>query len=150
MNIENITTYLKDHLAGSVAAVELLNHLITAYEGTAEAEGLIRLKEEVEGDQKLLRGLLTRFAGEENAIKKAGAWMAEKVLMLKVNTGNGDLGTLEALEVLVLGIEGKLRLWRSLEFLDVGLNLEHLQTAAMRQITEVETLRVQAARRALS
>lgn len=148
MNTGNITTYLTDHLAGSVAALELLNHLIALHEGRGDMIEIQNLKTEVEADQQLLQDLLGRFGVDENAIKKAGAWMAEKALMVKVKAGNGDLGLLEALEVLVLGIEGKLRLWHSLECVDIGLNLPQLQAAAANQIQRVETLRRQAARKA--
>src|SRR2546422_8197962 len=33
MSNENLTTYLKDHHAGSVAALELVDHLIETFEG---------------------------------------------------------------------------------------------------------------------
>lgn len=72
--------------------------------------------------------------------------MAEK--LLEVKTGSGDLGLLESLEVLILGIEGKLRLWRSLECLDTGLNLPSLQLTATSQIHRVENMRMDAAKRA--
>ena len=148
MNTGNITTYLTDHLAGSVAALELLDHLVALREGKGDVEEIQSLKAEVEADQQLLQHLLGRFGVNESTVKKAGAWVAEKALMVKVKAGNGDLGLLEALEVLVLGIEGKLRLWRALECVDIGLNLPELQTAAANQIQRVETLRRQAACRA--
>lgn len=147
MNIENVTSYLKDHLAGSVAAVELLDHLAAAASGERQAF-FETLKVEIQEDQKALRDLLGRLGVEESSFKKAGAWLAEKALHAKVSTGDGDLGDLEALEVLVLGIEGKLRLWAALECLDTGLNLPYLQAAARSQIGKVEALRLQAAARA--
>jgi hypothetical protein len=33
MNAKHLTNYLKDHFAGSVAAVELLDHLISSNRG---------------------------------------------------------------------------------------------------------------------
>lgn len=146
MNLENLTQYLKDHLAGSVAALQLMEHLIAGYADQPEAEQMQTLKTEVEADQQQLKRLLDRLGQTEGGIKKAGAWLAEK--LLEVKTGSGDLGLLESLEVLILGIEGKLRLWRSLECLDTGLNLPSLQLTATSQIHRVEGLRMDAARRA--
>lgn len=148
MNTGNITNYLKDHLAGSVAALELMDHLISIQEGKTDAGQIRALKAEVEEDQKILQNLLGRLGVDESAVKKAGAWVAEKALLVKIKAGDGDLGLLEALEVLVLGIEGKLRLWRALECVDVGLNLPQLQVAAANQIQQVEILRLEAARQA--
>ncbi|TDU69242.1 hypothetical protein EI77_02890 [Prosthecobacter fusiformis] len=150
VNTNNLTTYLKDHLAGSVAAIELLDHLITLYAGRPEADQMKGLKSEVAGDQELLKSLLDRYETHENLLKKAGAWIAEKGLQIKVKSSEGDLGLLISLEVLVLGIEGKLRLWRSLQGLDTGLDLPHLQSAAHRQIHQVEVLRLEAAEKAFS
>ncbi len=38
MNEKHLTNYLKDHFAGSVAAVELLNHLISSHRGKQKLE----------------------------------------------------------------------------------------------------------------
>lgn len=146
MNLENLTQYLKDHFAGSVAALQLMEHLVSSYADHPEAEQMQILKKEVEADQQQLKSLLDRLGQSEGGVKKAGAWMAEK--LLEVKTGSGDLGLLESLEVLILGIEGKLRLWRSLECLDTGLNLPSLQLTATSQIHRVENMRMDAAKRA--
>ena len=149
MNLENLTTYLRDHLAGSIVALEALDHLIIAFQDRPEGTQIVKLKTEVEADQAVVKALLSKLVQDESALKKAGAWMAEKLLMTKVKA-EGELGTLEVLEMLVLGIEGKLRLWRSLSCLDTGLNLPELEAGATRQIQFVENLRLQVAQRALA
>lgn len=146
----NLTTYLKDHLAGSVVALELLDHLTTAYADRPEAAQMQTLKAEIEYDQQLLKDLIERCHAHENPLKKAGAWIAEKALQMKVKPADDDFGILQSLEVLVLGIEGKLRLWRSLQGVDTGLDLPHLQSDAHRQIHQVELLRLEAAERAFA
>lgn len=149
MNLENLTTYLRDHLAGSIVALEALNHLIIVFQDRPEGPQIVELKTEVEADQAVVKALLSKLVQDESALKKAGAWMAEKLFMTKVKA-EGELGTLEVLEMLVLGIEGKLRLWRSLSCLDTGLNLPELEAGATRQIQFVENLRLQVAKRALA
>ncbi|MEN3943324.1 hypothetical protein WJU23_18635 [Prosthecobacter sp. SYSU 5D2] len=148
MNTTSLTTYLTDHLAGSVAAIQMLDHLMAVYGKRPEAVQIRTLKTEVEYDQQLLRDLMDRFEAKESPLKKAGAWIAEKALELKVNTSPDDFDILQTLEALVLGIEGKLRLWRSLQCVETGLDLPHLQSDAHRQIHQVELLRLEAAERA--
>ena len=58
MNAKLLTNYMKDHFAGSVAAVELLNHLISSHHGKTHERFFIRLREEVGEDQEVLQGLL--------------------------------------------------------------------------------------------
>jgi hypothetical protein len=158
MHIVNLTTYLNDHLAGSVGAIELLDHLIEVWEGTSLETDLGSLRAEIEADQNLLKQLLERFDTQESVVKKAGAWIAEKVMRGKMRTADtmeGELGMLEAFEVLGLGIQGKLALWTALAVAEDGqptfdLDLPNLQIRAQDQFQKVEVLRLQTARRAFA
>lgn len=119
---ENLLTYLGDHLAASVAAVEMLGSLKAAAneKHAAEIEALLG---EIEMDREALRKILRRAGGEESAIKKAGAWAAEKVALMKFkyhDLGKGSLGEFEALEMLSLGIAGKAGLWKALSVIGLG------------------------------
>ncbi len=96
MNTENIIAYLQDHLAGSVAALELLERLASSTNGTDLSAQIVDLKVEVEADQAVLKNLLSRLGGDESPTKKAGGWIAEKALNLKTKLSDGDLGLLEA------------------------------------------------------
>jgi hypothetical protein len=58
MNVKHLTTYLKGHFAGSVAAVELLNHLISSHRGKRHEQFFVRFREEVMEDQEVLQRLL--------------------------------------------------------------------------------------------
>lgn len=147
MNQKNLITYLTDHLAGSVAAVELLDSLVSP--ASSDGEQLKTLREAIGKDQSLLKELIERVGRDESGLKNAGAWTVEKLLLGKLKAGDAALGRLEALEVLVLGIEGKLRLWRSLHVVDLGLNLPELEIGARQQLELVEALRIQAAHDAL-
>lgn len=150
MNTENIIAYLQDHLAGSVAALELLERLASSTNGTDLSTQIVDLKIEVEADQTVLKNLLVRLGADENPTKKAGGWIAEKALNLKTKLSDGDLGLLEAFEVLALGIEGKRKLWRALACVDLGQDLPHLEASALRQGERVESLRLQTAHRAFA
>jgi hypothetical protein len=152
-----LTTYLNDHLAGSVAALELLGHLLERDPGSGRDE-LARIRTEIEEDQQILQRILSDMGGKESPIRKAAAWLTEKLGQVKLgldDNGSGELRVLEALEGLGLGIQGKLMLWRALEAVRGsvpslgGIDLQQLQQRAERQFRQVEELRLRAARVAL-
>jgi hypothetical protein len=153
-----LTTYLNDHLAGSVAALELLDHMISLDQGSGRV-ALTELRAQVEQDQKVLQGLLRELGARESPVRKAAAWFTEKLGQAKLkfdDPGDGDLRMLEALEALGLGIQGKLGLWRALVAVagrvpQVGaLDLQRLQQRATDQFERVEALRIPVARSALT
>lgn len=153
MNKENLGDYLRDHLAGSVAGIELLRHLAEAAPSPTERSILEDLHREVETDQTTLKELLAGLDLSESMIKKAGAWLAEKALMLKAHGTAEPLGRLEALEVILLGVQGKHSLWKALAELppaDSWPDLQELKSRARNQMQVLETLRLEAVRMAFA
>jgi hypothetical protein len=149
--MNELGTYLNDHLAGSVAAIELLDHLIKEQSGQRLEKFLVDLREDVTADQETLRDLIRKLGGEEGALRKAGAWIVEKLGQVKIGA-SGDqingLGLFQALEVLALGIKGKELLWRSLTAVEAslpqlqGLDLAQLERRAKEQFERVENERL--------
>ncbi len=155
---ENLGTYLNDHVAGSVLALELLDHLIDLPEAP-DRRLLTQLRNEIQEDQDVLQQLLQSVGAKESTVRKAAAWLTEKLGRVKLRMderGSGELRVLEGLEALALGIQGKQALWRSLATLGdavpalEALDLTRLQARAREQFERVDQLRLQAARRALS
>jgi hypothetical protein len=155
---KTLTTYLNDHLAGSVAALELVDQLFKLH-GGANRDSYVRLHTEIEEDQQTLRHLLAELGEKESQLRKAAAWLTEKLGQAKLrfdDQGDGDLRVLEALETLGLGIQGKLSLWRALASVAARvpqlerLDLPRLQQRAIDQFERVDALRIQAARGALA
>ena len=158
MGAEVLTTYLNDHLAGSVVALELLEHLAQSSKEREEKVFFQRLAAEIGEDKDDLRKLLHSLGAKESKTRKVAAWLTEKLAEAKLkleDPGTGDLRLLEALETLALGIQGKQSLWRALgtitERVDQirQLDLDRLQRRAQGQYEAVETRRLEAARRAL-
>ncbi len=152
-------TYLNDHLAGSVAALELIEHLTEKFPGTELEKFLADLYAEIEADQQVLRDLLQAFEKNESAIRKAGAWVAEKFGRAKFAIGDNDVsgvGLVEALEALTLGITGKQLLWRALSVASEvwpalrGPDYAELERRAAEQRDRVDVKRLQAARQAFA
>lgn len=159
MSREGLTTYLNDHLAGSVAGVELLDHLIKLRRGEGVERELTAIRAEVAEDQKTLQRLLHDIGGNESPVRKAAAWLTEKLVQAKLHLdepGSGELQMLEALEALTLGIQGKSALWRALAAAAAQepqfrtIDIAALEQRALSQFQRVDSLRLQAAPKALS
>ena len=161
----NLTTYLNDHLAGSVAAIELIDDLIGASKDQSLKTFLADLKRDIEDDQKVLQQLIAGADEKQSATRKAAAWFSEKLARAKLKIAGedfGGLGLVQALEMLALGIRGKELLWRALRESgfaapsDVGppeprrrrIDLAKLEQRALQQQQRVEEKRLEAARAA--
>lgn len=157
MSKEHLATYLNDHLAGSVVAVEILENMTE--EAPDLAELLTGLKHDVEADRGQLLAIMTRLDIPESRIRKVGSWLAERVAEAKLEVDdetNGPLRRLERLEALGLGIDGKTALWRALAAAAVhnpalaGPDYGSLIERAKEQRSRVEGARLHAAGRAFA
>ena len=155
---EHLATYLNDHLAGSVVAVELMDNLETAYKETPIANFVNGIRMEVEADQRELQELMSRLEISESRTRQVSAWLTEKLTELKLrldDSAHGNLRLFESLEALSLGIEGKKSLWLGLAAAaEISpqlrlLDYERLQARAEEQRSRVETKRIEIAKVAL-
>jgi hypothetical protein len=151
-----LTTYLQDHLAGAMHAIELLKAMKSHYAGKPLGQFASALLFEIEADRDVLAGLTENTGGTSGGPKEWAAWLTEKVSRLKLKHGSGDgLGTFEALEFLVLGIHGKWALWRALSVVApydsrlAGTNFGALTARAENQHARAEEERLNCARSAL-
>jgi hypothetical protein len=153
-----LATYLNDHLAGSVVALELLEHLEAERPGSAGAPILATVRADIETDRDTLEQLMARLEIGVSRPRQATAWVTEKVGELKLRIDDpeqGALRRLEALETISLGIEGKRGLWEALRAASDGvpslgeLDYPGLIRRAADQRAVVERLRLQAATDAL-
>ena len=110
--------YLNDHLGGATAGCELAAKLAHKHSGTERGPFFAELEREIRADREVLSGLIERLGYEQDQVKRALGWVGEKLSRLKLTdrlTGSPGLGALLEAEALSLGIEGKARLWRSLQ-----------------------------------
>jgi hypothetical protein len=70
MSADALITYLNDHLAGSVAAVELVERATHAHEETELGRFFQGLGEEIKADQETLRDLLGGSTGAKAGSSK--------------------------------------------------------------------------------
>ena len=157
MSRDTLKTYLNDHLAGSVMAIELAERTMRENEGGPVAARLSPLVEQIREDQIVLKGVIERLGTGESSLKKAGAWLAEKAGRVKLGGTDepGELSRLEVLEMLTTGVHGKRALWRALRVVAAryeelrGLDLDLLERRAVEQHDELEAMRLEAAKAAL-
>jgi hypothetical protein len=152
-----LAIYLNDHHAASVAAVALARRAAQRNRDTGYGEVLATLAEEIEEDRQTLKLIMQRLGIRPDPAKAAVAWSAEKLGRLKLNgqlTGYSPLSRLEELEILSLGVEGKLAMWRALgRAVEHGVPEAELETLIKRAISQrrrLERQRLSAAPEALS
>jgi hypothetical protein len=152
-------TYLNDHLAGSTVGLELAKRARGSNEGNEYGAVLERIVVEIDEDRETLQRLMASFEIKRDRPKVAVAWVAEKLGRLKPNgrlTSYSPLSRLVELEMLALGIAGKVSLWEALgEVADQDTRLDaaelkRLAERAERQRADVWKLRQRAAREALA
>jgi hypothetical protein len=152
-----LAIYLNDHLAGATGGVELARRARSSNRGTKWGEALEEICTEIEVDRATLERVMQRLAIKRNASKIAGAWAVEKLGRLKLNgrlTGYSPLSRLLELEMLHIGITGKLELWKALQRTQSSrlsqFDLPGLIERAESQREAVERLRIDAVGEALA
>jgi hypothetical protein len=147
----HLATYLNDHLAGSTAALELLEHLERGHADLASF--LNALRRDIEEDRKELEALIARVGAP--SLPRQAAWVAEQFARLKMavdDPSGSRLKLLESLEAVAIGIHGKGSLWRALTVVPAaaGPDYARLVARADEQRERIEGARLDAARRAFA
>jgi hypothetical protein len=159
MSDTHLTTYLNDHLAGSVVALELLAHLERAFANTPTSRLAAELRVDVAEDRVQLEKLVAELRLGEGRARMASGWISEKLTELKLridDPAGGSLRLLEALELVAIGIHGKLSLWTALRTAAQSmpdlraLDYDRLIERAKDQRRRVEVARLDAVREALA
>jgi hypothetical protein len=149
---ELLAIYLNDHLAGATGGVEMVRRTRDANEGTEFGAPLARLCAETEADHESLKSAMADLGVDRSRLKPALGWLGEKLGRLKPNgqlRGYSPLSRVLELEVLLLGISGRIRLWLVLDELagtEVSADLPALVASAEDQRSRVEELQLRAAR----
>jgi hypothetical protein len=117
VSTSDLATYLKDHDAGSEAALQILEHLEKDH-GGALAEMARTLRPQFEGERTQVHEILESLDDSVSASRRLFGWLSEKALQLKLKADDpddGPLRVLETVEMLALGVHGKLGMWRALD-----------------------------------
>jgi hypothetical protein len=151
--VKYLSIYLNDHLAAAVGAVQLARRAARQNRGSEYGEALERLATEIGEDRHALQDLMKQLGVRGDRVKVVASVAGEKLGRFKLNgelTRYSPLSRLEELELLSLGVEGKLALWRALRAnVDVDVDFDALIERATAQRRRLERLRVKAAAEAL-
>ena len=154
---EPLVTYLHDHLGGAQVAIQLLEGMRDQHDDPTFRDFASALLPEIQADDAMLRSIAEKICASPSVIKQAGGWLVEKFTRIKLgHTGTTNFEMFESLELLALGIHGKLILWKALHAasgLDSRLrqfDFEELVSRAQHQYDKVENHRLSLAETALS
>jgi hypothetical protein len=154
---EPLATYLHDHLGGAQIAIQTLEAMRDQHDDKRFREFANMLLPEIQADDQTVRSIAEKVGAGTSVVKEAGGWFLEKLARIKLgHTGATDFGMFESLELLSLGIQGKLCLWKALQAasqLDSRLRaypFEDLVSRAQEQYEKVETQRLDLAQHVLS
>jgi hypothetical protein len=150
-----LSIYLQDHFAGASAGVSLARRVAQSNGETPAATSLREVAGEVAEDRETLKRLMHDLGVNPSITKNVAAWLAERAARLKPNGRTGGdraYHQLHELELLSLGIGGKIALWESLRAarIDAAVDLEALIDRARDQRERVEQQRLVIAREALA
>ena len=141
-------TYLRDHLSGADFAIDVLAAMGGRHPQEQVQQFVEPLLAEFEVDRSTLREIAERVGSGRSSLKEVAAWLGEKASRAKIGSSCAtSFAEFEALELLALGILGKMALWRTLQVLcetDSRLGAIDLQTLLSRASAQFE--RVEARR----
>jgi hypothetical protein len=149
--------YLADHRAGSGGGVSLAKRIARENAGTELGREIDDIARAIEEDQAKLTSIMHQVGARRRRWREAGAALGERLARLKPNGRlfrYSPLSRVLELEGLIMGVTGKLQLWRSL--LDARgddsrsdpAEIERLRERAEDQRRRLEQLHAQAARQA--
>ncbi len=138
--------YLNDHLAGATGGLELVRRLAGAERDWSGGPELTRLADEIAADRVSLRSIMASLEVSPALVKTWLGWIGEKVGRLKPNRrvlGRSPLSRVIELELMRLGVEGKLAGWRTLLVVaehEPRLSVEQLDGLVQRATEQSATL----------
>ena len=153
--MKSLEKYLNEHLAGSGSALGLLE--ILAEFQHDDAEIYQNLRRGIFQNRLTLESLMHQWGFERSTALEWAAKAVSQLALLRFKYHGivkGQLGLVEALEALELGVHGQTLLWRSLAeegssgLSPSGLDFPALLQSAEAQKAQVERLRLAAVRTA--
>jgi hypothetical protein len=150
LRLDLLGIYLNDHLAGATVGTNRAQFVARASSGTPLGDALEPVAREIAEDRRSLLDIMARLGVPARRYKVGAARVAELAGRLKSNGGlirRSPLTSVVELEFLLLGVEGKAAVWRTLRPLadtDGRLDprqLDALLERAERQLRTLEEFR---------
>lgn len=149
MSNRELGVYINDHLTGATGGVALARRAASNSTDKERAAMWRSVASEIEEDREMLDQVRVLVGVKPSRYMYVLGWLGEKLGRLKPNGHlwrRSELGQLLELEMLVIGVTGKLALWKALERLDDprlrGVDLERLCERAETQRSRLEQFRI--------
>lgn len=149
MSDRELGIYINDHLTGSTGGLALAERAAKNSTDPERTATWRQVAAEIAEERELLTEIRDRIGAKPNLPKYVIAWAGEKAGRLKLNgylLKKSDLGQMLELEMLEIGVTGKLLLWRALERLEdprlEGIDFGHLIEQAEAQRSRLEQFRI--------
>lgn len=151
MDVKLLGIYLKDHLAGSRAGLELARRAEDENRGNPVGDYLATFRVELEQDRAVVERVMRELGVPYASFKDRAAWVMERVSRLKLNgrlASYSPLSRVMELEGLCIGTQGRLCLLRALERLSrterrlAGIDFAALIARAEAQLKMLDRLRL--------
>lgn len=155
----NLEIHLNDHMAGAVGALGHIDRTRKMSRDPETAESLRSIRQEVSHDREVLRDLMNQLDVAQSTIRNVSARLGQLASALKFHFTPGrrtELRTLQALDVLSAGIEGKRSLWVTLSAAAendnrlAAIDYATMTRRAEEQLELVDQLRSRVAKRAFT
>lgn len=159
MAYESIHVYLTDHFAGATAGLQVVDAAADRHRSDELGEFFSPLAAEIRQDKDTLKGLMTAMGVDESGAKLTLARLSTVFSAPKFSgrgIENDYLGDFTALEMLSIGVEGKLCMWKALEKVSgdypalAELDITELRARATDQRSRIEAKRLEIAVQALT
>ena len=151
---ENLVSYLVDHLTGSDAALTTVARLALSREDADERRLFCALKQQFESERAIVRSVLGQLGSSAVSLKRAAGYASGAVLQAAAGGAEGSLAMFRTLESLLIGVQGKRCLWRTLQAVDLEFkesgDFKMLERQALEQWERIEALRQSQLRRTFS
>lgn len=144
----NLAAYLREHLTGSDAAIQLVDRLRLVHAGTQEGRLFASLFDEFREERDVVRALLEEIGASPLSIKRLAGQAGGAMLQFAAGGERGDLSLFRTLEGLAIGVHGKRCMWRALQSLlgeqpiPSARSLAGLESMAGRQWEAIEERRL--------
>ena len=140
--------YLRDHLAGADAAIQVVGHLKDAQQGGSDGTLFGWLHEQLQRDRDVVIALLTDLRVSPRSVKRIAGQAAGSMLKSAAVARPGELSLFRTLEGLSVGVQGKRCLWRAAQVLAPSLRppggrtFAELESSAADQWEAIERYRL--------
>jgi hypothetical protein len=145
-----LAIYLADHHAGAVAGFELARRAARSNRGTPTGAVLAEVAAEIAADRRTLERLMDAHGVRPSRVKVTLARAAELAGRLKPNgrlLRYSPLSRVAELEMLSLGILGKLKLWQACATVPPVAEISGLDFDALTERAEAQHAAIEACRR---